>query len=85
MAGMAGNGCKRLEMARHAGMALHDWIWLEMAGNGWKGVERLEMACYCWKWLEIAGTFFKCGFQKAGLAGIGWPDLINFIELIVRR
>ena len=69
-------------------MAASGWKWQDMPGmalHDWKGVEWLEMACYCWKWLEIAGTFFKWCFQKAGLDGIGWPDLINFIELICSR
>ena len=30
--------------------------WMEMDGNGWRQMERPEMAGYSWKWLKITRT-----------------------------
>ena len=35
-------------------MAENGWNWLDIAWNGWKQLERLEMAGHIWKWLKIA-------------------------------
>ena len=47
------------------------WILLEMAGNGLKWLERLEITENNWKWLKIART----GWKKLEIKGMdknGW-------------
>ena len=46
---MAGSGWKWLESAGMAEHAEHGWIWMEMAFNGWKLLELLEIAGNSWK------------------------------------
>ena len=82
---MAGNGWNGLIWLETAGMVEHDWIWLKMAGNGQKLLEKPGNSRK-WlilffkisgnglngrKWLAMAGNGLKW-LKTAGMAGHSW-------------